>query len=128
MPNLDVIVEEIGKRFQEELERHDLKPKPLSSKIGASANTLGGYVRTKVPYQWAYLHELHKHGVDIRYVLLGHASATSGLTSDELLLLKSFRTLNADERRALLQLSIAFAKSVELQDKNLCHTSDDEPY
>lgn len=128
MPNLDVIADEIGKRFQEELERKDLKPKPLSSKIGASANTLGLYVRRKIPYQWVYLHELHKHGVDIRYVLLGHSSLPTGLSADEMLLLKAFRTLNTDERSALLNLSIAFAKSVELQHKNLCHTSDEEPY
>lgn len=118
MPNLDNITDEIGKRFQEELERHDLKPKPLSSKIGASANTLGLYLRRKVPYQWAYLHELHRHGVDIRYVLLGHAPASSGLSSDEMLLLKAFRTLNAEERETVLNLSIAFAKAVERQNKS----------
>lgn len=118
MPNLDNITDEIGKRFQEELERHDLKPKPLSSKIGASANTLGLYLRRKVPYQWAYLHELHRQGVDIRYVLLGHAPASSGLSSDEMLLLKAFRTLNAEERETVLNLSIAFAKAVERQNKS----------
>lgn len=124
MPNLDTIADEIGKRFREELERHELKPKPLSSEIGASPNTLGGYLRTKVPYQWAYLHQLHRHGVDIRYVLLGHAPATAGLSSDEMLLLKAFRTLNASERQDLLKLSISFAKAVERQKKLYRDTED----
>ncbi len=114
MPNLDPNISlEIGKRFNEELDRKNLKAKTLSREIGASPNTLGVYVRGSIPDQWAYLHNLHKQGVDIRYVLLGIDPDFSGLTSEESLLLKAYRQLSPEAQEALLRLSSVYAKEVE---------------
>ncbi|CAI3162799.1 hypothetical protein MWMV17_MWMV17_03451 [Acinetobacter calcoaceticus] len=114
MPNLDPNIGiEIGKRFNEELEKKNLKAKPLSRVIGASDNTLGVYVRGKIPDQWSYLHNLHKQGVDIRYVILGIDPDYAGLTSEESLLLKAYRQLSSEAQQALLGLSKVMAKDLE---------------
>ncbi|OTG61559.1 hypothetical protein B9T36_02120 [Acinetobacter sp. ANC 4204] len=114
MPNLDPNIGiEIGKRFKEELENKNLKAKTLSREIGASDNTLGVYVRGNVPDQWAYLHNLHHQGVDIRYVLLGIDPDYAGLTSEESLLLKAYRQLSPEAQSALLDLSTVYAKETE---------------
>lgn len=104
---------EITQRFIDELERKKLKAKTLSRNIGAHENTLGNYVRNKVPDQWVYLNELQKQGVDIRYVLLGIDPDFSGLTSEESVLLKAYRQLSPEGQAALLGLSKAYAKDVE---------------
>lgn len=114
MPNLDPNIGiEIGKRFNEELDKRNLKAKTLSREIGASPNTLGVYVRGNIPDQWAYLHNLHKHGVDIRYVILGVDPDYAGLTSEESLLLKAYRQLGSEAQSALLGLSTVYAKDME---------------
>ncbi len=104
---------DISERFKQELERNGLKAKSLSRDIDAHENTLGNYVRNKVPDQWVYLSKLHKHGIDIRYVLLGIDPDFSGLTSEESLLLKAFRQLTPEGKDALLGLSRAYAKDIE---------------
>lgn len=105
---------EIAHRFKEELDKKNLKAKTLSREIGASENTLGGYVRTsRVPDQWVYLSKLHEKGVDIRYVLLGIDPEMSGLTSEESMLLKAYRQLSPEGQAALLNLSRVYAKDVE---------------
>lgn len=109
-PNIGI---EIGQRFKEELEKKNLKAKTLSREIGASENTLGVYVRGKVPDQWTYLHNLHQQGVDIRYVILGIDPDYAGLTSEESLLLKAYRQLSAEAQQALLGLSTTYAKDLE---------------
>ena len=114
MPDIDPnISAEIAIRFKEELEKKNLKAKPLSREIGASDNTLGAYVRGNVPDQWTYLHNLHKNGVDIRYVLLGIDPDYAGLTSEESLLLKAYRQLSPEGQNALLGLGKAYAKDLE---------------
>lgn len=114
MPIVDpTISADIAIRFKEELERKNLKAKPLSKEIGASENTLGAYVRGNVPDQWAYLHNLHKNGVDIRYVLLGIDPDYAGLTSEESLLLKAYRQLSPEGQNALLGLGKVYAKDLE---------------
>ncbi len=114
MPELDpAIGVEIGKRFKEELDKKGLKAKTLSREIGASENTLGVYVRGKIPDQWAYLHNLHQQGVDIRYVILGIDPDYAGLTSEESVLLKAYRQLSPEGQEALLGLGKAYAKDVE---------------
>ena len=119
MPELDPNISlEIGKRFNEELDRKNLKAKTLSREIGASPNTLGVYVRGNIPDQWAYLHNLHHQGVDIRYVLLGIDPDFAGLTSEESLLLKAYRQLSPEAQRALLGLSTVYAKDMEKKPTN----------
>lgn len=114
MPELDPnIAAEIGKRFKDELDKKNLKAKTLSREIGASENTLGVYIRGKVPDQWAYLHNLHQQGVDIRYVILGIDPEYAGLTSEESLLLKAYRQLSPSAQEALLGLTQTYAKDVE---------------
>lgn len=114
MPELDPTIGiEIGKRFKEELEKKNLKAKTLSREIGASENTLGVYVRGKIPDQWAYLHNLHQQGVDIRYVILGIDPEYAGLTSEESMLLKAYRQLSSEAQEALLGLSTVYAKEME---------------
>lgn len=104
---------EITQRFTEELERKNLRAKPLSRSIDAHENTLGNYVRNKVPDQWVYLAKLQKQGIDIHYVLLGIDPDFSGLTSEESLLLKAYRQLSPEAQEALLRLSSVYAKEVE---------------
>lgn len=104
---------EISGRFKEELERNGLKAKSLSREIDAHENTLGNYVRNKVPDQWVYLTKLHHQGIDIRYVLLGIDPDFSGLTSEESLLLKAYRQLKPESQEALLNLSRVMAKDAE---------------
>ncbi|ENU92520.1 hypothetical protein F971_01502 [Acinetobacter vivianii] len=104
---------EMAGRFKEELERNHFKAKSLSREIGAHENTLGNYVRTKVPDQWVYLKKLHDQGIDIRYVLLGIDPEFSGLTSEESLLLKAYRQLSPEGQLSLLGLSKAYAKDTE---------------
>lgn len=119
MPNLDPNIGiEIGKRFKEELENKKLKAKTLSREIGASDNTLGVYVRGNIPDQWAYLHNLHQKGVDIRYVLLGIDPDFAGLTSEESMLLKAYRQLSPEAQEALLNLGKVFAKDMEKKPTN----------
>ncbi|MGR8034813.1 hypothetical protein [Acinetobacter baumannii] len=109
----DNIAMEITQRFAEELERKKLKAKPLSRSIDAHENTLGNYVRNKVPDQWVYLAKLQQQGIDIRYVLLGIDPDFSGLTSEESLLLKAYRQLSPEAQEALLNLSSIYAKEIE---------------
>ena len=104
---------EISCRFKDELERNGLKAKSLSREIDAHENTLGNYVRNKVPDQWVYLAKLQKQGIDIRYVLLGIDPDFSGLTSEESLLLKAYRQLDSDAQEALLNLGKVMAKKAE---------------
>jgi len=104
---------EISARFKEELDRNGLKAKSLSRDIDAHENTLGNYVRNKVPDQWVYLAKLHEQGIDIRYVLLGIDPDFSGLTSEESLLLKAYRQLRPEAQEALLGLSTVYAKDME---------------
>ena len=104
---------EISGRFKEELERNGLKAKSLSREIDAHENTLGNYVRNKVPDQWVYLAKLHEQGIDIRYVLLGIDPDFSGLTSEESLLLKAYRQLSPEAQESLLGLSKVMAKESE---------------
>ena len=104
---------EISGRFKEELERNGLKAKSLSREIDAHENTLGNYVRNKVPDQWVYLSKLHQNGIDIRYVLLGIDPDFNGLTSEESLLLKAYRQLKPESQAALLNLSCVMAKDAE---------------
>ncbi|EOR05013.1 hypothetical protein I0P11_07520 [Acinetobacter baumannii] len=104
---------EITQRFSEELERKNLKAKPLSRSIDAHENTLGNYVRNKVPDQWVYLAKLQQQGIDIRYVLLGIDPDYSGLTSEESVLLKAYRQLSPEAQEALLGLGKVMAKESE---------------
>ncbi|RLL33758.1 hypothetical protein D9K79_08070 [Acinetobacter cumulans] len=103
----------ISDRFKSELDKKNLKAKSLSREIGAHENTLGNYVRNKVPDQWVYLAKLHEQGIDIRYVLLGIDPDFSGLTSEESLLLKAYRQLSPESQSALLGLSTTFARDME---------------
>ncbi|MBJ9373733.1 hypothetical protein [Acinetobacter sp. TGL-Y2] len=114
MPSIDPDVSgEIAQRFKMELEKKNLRAKTLSREIGASENTLGAYVRGNVPDQWVYLNRLQKHGIDIRYVLLGIDPDFSGLTSEESMLLKAYRQLSPEGQEALLGLGKAYAKDFE---------------
>jgi hypothetical protein len=106
---------EITQRFSEELERKNLKAKPLSRSIDAHENTLGNYVRNKVPDQWVYLAKLQQQGIDIRYVLLGIDPDYSGLTSEESVLLKAYRQLSPEAQQALLGLGKVMAKEAEIK-------------
>lgn len=108
--NTEKLALEISGRFKEELERNGLKAKSLSRDIGAHENTLGNYVRNKVPDQWVYLSNLHEQGIDIRYVLLGIDPDFSGLTSEESLLLKAYRQIKPESQEALLGLTKVMAK------------------
>lgn len=103
----------ISGRFRDELERHGLKAKSLSREIDAHENTLGNYVRNKVPDQWVYLAKLHEQGIDIRYVLLGIDPDFSGLTSEESILLKAYRQLDSEAQHALLGLTKVMAQNAE---------------
>lgn len=87
--NYDELSAIISDRFKSELEKNNLRAKSLSREIGAHENTLGNYVRNKVPDQWVYLAKLHEQGIDIRYVLLGIDPDFAGLTSEESVLLKA---------------------------------------
>lgn len=109
----DNLTTEITQRFNEELERKKLKAKPLSRSIDAHENTLGNYVRNKVPDQWVYLAKLQQQGVDIRYVLLGIDPDYSGLSNEESALLKAYRQLSPEGQEALLNLSTVYVKDVE---------------
>ena len=102
--NYDELSAIISDRFKSELERNNLRAKSLSRDIGAHENTLGNYVRNKVPDQWVYLAKLHEQGIDIRYVLLGIDPEFSGLTSEESLLLKAYRQISPEAQEALLGL------------------------
>jgi hypothetical protein len=109
----DFLAQEITQRFNEELERKKLKAKPLSRSIDAHENTLGNYVRNKVPDQWVYLAKLQQQGIDIRYVLLGIDPDYTGLTSEESILLKAYRQLSPEAQEALLGLGKVMAKESE---------------
>jgi hypothetical protein len=109
----DILAQEITQRFNEELERKKLKAKPLSRSIDAHENTLGNYVRNKVPDQWVYLAKLQQQGIDIRYVLLGIDPDFTGLTSEESVLLKAYRQLSPEAQEALLGLGKVMAKESE---------------
>lgn len=112
MPETDMTLE-ISDRFRQELEQKQFKAKSLSRDIGAHENTLGNYVRGKVPDQWVYLARLHEKGIDIRYVLLGIDPDFAGLTSEESLLLKAYRQISPEGQEALLGLAKAYAKDIE---------------
>ncbi len=105
--------ENIAHRFNDEVARNGFKAKSLSRDIGAHENTLGNYVRGKVPDQWVYLARLHEKGIDIRYVLLGIDPDFAGLTSEESLLLKAYRQISPEGQEALLGLAKAYAKDGE---------------
>ena len=111
--NSENLAIEISGRFKQELERNGLKAKSLSREIDAHENTLGNYVRNKVPDQWVYLAKLHEKGIDIRFVLLGIDPDFSGLTSEESLLLKAYRQIKPESQEALLYLSRVMAKDAE---------------
>ena len=111
--NYDELSAIISDRFKSELERNNLRAKSLSRDIGAHENTLGNYVRNKVPDQWVYLAKLHEQGIDIRYVLLGIDPDFAGLTSEESVLLKAYRQLSAEAQAALLGLGKVMAKESE---------------
>lgn len=111
--NYDELSSIISDRFKSELEKNKLRAKSLSREIGAHENTLGNYVRNKVPDQWVYLAKLHEQGIDIRYVLLGIDPEFSGLTSEESVLLKAYRQLSPEAQEALLGLSKVMAKESE---------------
>ena len=111
--NSENLAIEISGRFKQELERNGLKAKSLSREIDAHENTLGKYVRNKVPDQWVYLAKLHEKGIDIRFVLLGIDPDFSGLTSEESLLLKAYRQIKPESQEALLNLSRVMAKDAE---------------
>lgn len=111
--NYDELSAVISDRFKSELEKNNLRAKSLSRDIGAHENTLGNYVRNKVPDQWVYLSKLHEKGIDIRYVLLGIDPDYAGLTSEESLLLKAYRQLSPEAQEALLGLSKVMAKESE---------------
>lgn len=111
--NYDELSAVISERFKSELDKNNFRAKSLSREIGAHENTLGNYVRNKVPDQWVYLAKLHEQGIDIRYVLLGIDPDFSGLTSEESLLLKAYRQISPEAQEALLGLSKVMAKDVE---------------
>ena len=111
--NNEKIAIEISGRFKEELERNGLKAKSLSREIDAHENTLGNYVRNKVPDQWVYLAKLHQNGIDIRYVLLGIDPDFNGLTSEESLLLKAYRQIKPESQEALLNLCRVMSMDAE---------------
>lgn len=111
--NYDELSAVISERFKTELDKNNFRAKSLSRDIGAHENTLGNYVRNKVPDQWVYLAKLHEQGIDIRYVLLGIDPDFSGLTSEESLLLKAYRQISPEAQEALLGLSKVMAKEVE---------------
>ena len=108
--NYDELSVVISERFKSELDKNNFRAKSLSRDIGAHENTLGNYVRNKVPDQWVYLAKLHEQGIDIRYVLLGIDPDFSGLTSEESLLLKAYRQISPEAQEALLSLSKVMAK------------------
>lgn len=111
--NYDELSAVISERFKSELDKNNFRAKSLSRDIGAHENTLGNYVRNKVPDQWVYLAKLHEQGIDIRYVLLGIDPDFSGLTSEESLLLKAYRQISPEAQEALLSLSKVMAKDTE---------------
>ncbi|MFC2996344.1 hypothetical protein ACFODO_13905 [Acinetobacter sichuanensis] len=111
--NYDELSVVISERFKSELDKNNFRAKSLSRDIGAHENTLGNYVRNKVPDQWVYLAKLHEQGIDIRYVLLGIDPDFSGLTSEESLLLKAYRQISPEAQEALLSLSKVMAKDTE---------------
>lgn len=106
-------IQNISQRFNAELARTGFKAKSLSRQIGAHENTLGNYVRGRVPDQWVYLARLHEQGIDIRYVLLGIDPDFAGLTSEESLLLKAYRQISPEGQESLLRLAKSYAKDSE---------------
>lgn len=107
--NYDELSAIISDRFKSELERNNLRAKSLSRDIGAHENTLGNYVRNKVPDQWVYLAKLHEQGIDIRYVLLGIDPEFSGLTSEESLLLKAYRQISPEAQERIQEKMLDLA-------------------
>ena len=61
--NYDELSAVISERFKTELDKNNFRAKSLSRDIGAHENTLGNYVRNKVPDQWVYLAKLHEQGI-----------------------------------------------------------------
>lgn len=113
MFDLDKITDDIHHRFVAEMDKQSDSVKKMSRDIGAHENTLGNYYRGKIPDQWAYLHQLHQKGVNVRYVLLGIDPEYEGLTSEESLLLKAYRQISPEGQAALLGLSKAYAMDSE---------------
>ena len=103
----------IAERFKNEMSKNKFAAKTTSREIGAHENTLGNYIRGKVPDQWVYLAKLHEKGIDIRYVILGIDPDYAGLTSEESLLLKAYRQLSPEAQESLLGLSKVMAKESE---------------
>ena len=58
-----------GILVKNEMSKNKFAAKTTSREIGAHENTLGNYIRGKVPDQWVYLAKLHEKGIDIRYVI-----------------------------------------------------------
>ncbi|ENU88512.1 hypothetical protein F972_02076 [Acinetobacter sp. CIP 102529] len=103
----------IAERFKNEMSKNKFAAKTTSREIGAHENTLGNYIRGKVPDQWVYLAKLHEKGIDIRYVILGIDPDYAGLTSEESLLLKAYRQLSPEAQTALLGFTKIVAKDLE---------------
>ena len=111
--SVEVVTKEMTERFQREVRRCSYPAKRLSREIGAHENTIGNYLRDHVPYQWVYLQQMHKKGLDIHYILLGADPDHQGLTLEETVMLKAYRQLPEHAQRSLMSLIEGYATDLQ---------------
>ncbi len=97
----------IGERLKEERERLGLNQTDFAALAGASKNTQYNYEKGERSPDANYLAAAAERGVDVLYVLTGERrpSAAESVSSDEIELVKAYRSMSEAERSVLRRIS-----------------------
>ena len=109
-----LIADRVGERLREERERLGLSQAEFGALLGISRGTQKNYELGANSLDLRYVAALEEHGVDAAYVLTGRRATPLGqlFTSAEEELIDQFRSISADDQKAIRRFLKAMADDV----------------
>lgn len=101
----------IGDRLKEERERLGFNQTEFAARAGASKNSQYNYEKGERSPDASYLAAVAEQGADVLYVVTGLRSSVGEfqMTNDDLEILMHVRSLDDEDKRAVMRLLKAFA-------------------
>ncbi len=110
-----------GERLKKERKNLGLNQTDFVDICGASKRTVVDWEKDKTSPKAQQLMAMGEHGFDVNYLLTGKRIQSTELASDEAFLLDSFRALNDEKKKMVLQFLVGGLES--LQDKSIIQNS-----
>ena len=106
-----------GECLREERVRLGLKQEEMAQIGGVTRNTQGSYERDERRPDTGYLKALNAVGLDVLYVITGERTPApvGGLSEDEEILIKRYRSMPAEDQKSVRRFLQAIADDVAKQ-------------